>query len=120
MGTYPADRQLGSALPMATSELAEMLMVSRWCAKALAQPPNGGYSEEQEASLHEALDRNLSLLQSELDDLRTKENQRQWSENNRECIPQCPSEAPPRHLGASRSHVPSWAGPTQARKETNP
>lgn len=72
MGTFSPEDGAGDLVSFARDELQELLMIARWCAKLLAEPPPAGYSDEDQARIHEILERNLSQLQSRVNALRNK------------------------------------------------
>jgi len=64
------EQPLADVLSMASHEFAQPLMVARVCAKILAEPPPLGYSEHDKSEICEILVRNLTQLQSLVEDFR--------------------------------------------------
>ena len=65
-------KDTGSVLPFPRDEIDELVMIARWCSGFLVDPPPAGYSDEEQARIHEILERSLFQLQSRLNALRDK------------------------------------------------
>lgn len=70
MASRSPEEGLSSALSKVGRGFDEPLLVARWCAKLLAQPPAAGYSDEDRARVYAILVRNLDEVQSLLNNLR--------------------------------------------------
>lgn len=70
MGTFPAEDGAGYVLSFARDEIDELVMIAQWCSGFLVDPPLAGYTDQDQALIHEILERNLFRLRSRLDALR--------------------------------------------------